>query len=328
MAKILPSMRRQIGALSEVDIRNMRIFRQVADAGGLTPAVERFGLELSATSRALRALEERLDGVLCLRGPKGFELTDYGRQVYSAAAGIEDSVEQARNAIGLAHRTYEGEVRLGIADNCLTNSEAKISDAIEVFLRVAPAVRVSVAIHPPDALVAAIRSREVHIGIVSTELAEGSLEAEPLFIERARLYCCPQPDETPPHLERLTARGYGIVLRRFSREGPAEASRAIAAAWQAEGSGLEAVATLINTGRCVGFLPDHYVSGTRTRRPFVQVPGSEHLLIETVFCAVTDRTRSTSQAVAAMRGILIDVARSSGTAREAARRRDLVSAAV
>ncbi|MEI4488579.1 LysR family transcriptional regulator [Frigidibacter sp. MR17.14] len=323
MPKILPSMRRQIGALTELDIRNMRIFRQVADSGGLTPAVERFGLELSATSRAIRALEQRLDGVLCLRGPKGFSLTDYGREVYRAAAAIEDSVDQARNALSLAHRTYEGEVRLGIADNCLTNSDAKISDAIERFLRIAPAVRVSVAILPPDALVAAIRERELHIGIVSTELADAGLEAAPLFIERARLYCCPQPDETPPHLERLTARGYGIVLRRFRREGPAEASRAIAAAWAAEASGLEAVATLINTGRCVGFLPDHYVSGTRTRRPFVPVPGAEHLLIETVFCAVTDRTRASSQAVAAMLGMLVDVARSLGTGREAARQWEL-----
>lgn len=315
-------MRRQIGALSEFDIRNMRVFRQVVDAGGLTAAADRFGLELSAISRALRALEQRLDGVLCLRGPQGFAVTDYGRQVYRAAAAIEDSVDFARNAIGHAHRTYEGEVRLGIADNCLTNPDAKISDAIEVFLKIAPEVRISVSIHPPDTLLAAIRAREVHIGIVSTELTESGFDSEALFIERARLYCCPQPDETPPHLERLVSRGYGIVLRRFLREGPAQASRSIKAAWEAEASGLEAVATLINTGRCVGFLPDHYISGTRTRRPFVPVPGSEHLAIETVFCAVTDSNRSTSQAVSAMRGILIDVARSAGHGREAERHRN------
>jgi len=314
----LPSSRLQIGRLNELDLRNMRVFRQVADAGGLTAAVDRFGLELSATSRALRALEARLDGVLCLRGPKGFSLTEYGRHVYRAAAAIEDSVDQARNAISQAHRTYEGEVRIAVVDNCLTNANAYISDAIELFFRIAPAVSVSVAIYPPDQLTAAIRDREVHLGVNSIEMSEPGFDSQPLFVEHARLYCCPQPDEAPPHLKRLVTRGYGMVVRRFVREGAGLRSRAVAAAWQTQASGLEAVATLINTGRCVGFLPDHYVTGTRTRRPFVQVPGSEHLSTSTAFCVVTERDRSVSQAVRAMRDLLMSIAKSRGTSPEAA----------
>lgn len=317
MARILRSSQRQIGVLSAVDLRNMRLFRQIADAGGITAAVERFGLEKSAVSRALRALEERLDGALCTRGPKGFALTAYGRQVYAAAATVEDAVDRARIQINSAHHNFEGEVRLGIADNCMTNEAAKISDAIEKFIQIAPAVRISAAIFPPDQLLQAIKDREIHLGIVSADHAGDHLAADPIFIEEASLYCCPQEDETPPRLERLTARGYGVVLRRFTNEGPGRMSRQIAAAWTTEASGLEAVATLINTGRCVGFLPDHYVTGTRTRRPFVVVPGSEHLRATTVFSVAHEKDRIVSQAVAAMRDMLIDVARKSGTAQRA-----------
>lgn len=310
MVRTLPSMRKRVGALTEHDIRHLRVFRQVTDAGGVTAAVDRFGLELTAVSRSLRALEDRLDGVLCLRGPKGFSLTDYGRQVYRAAASIEDAVEDARSAIGVAHQGFEGEVRLGVADNCLTNAEAKISDAIELFLEIAPSVRIALSILPTDQLLGAIRQREVHIGIVPTDASDRGLVSTRLFVERASLYCCPRPNETPPHLDRLTARGYGMVVRRFTRDGPTRLSREIPAAWQVEASGIEAVATMINTGRCVGFLPDHYVTGTRMRRPFMRVPGAEHLSSDTEFSVVTDRDRSVSRAVAALKGLLVDVAQS------------------
>lgn len=310
----LQSLNRQIGALSEVDLRNMRIFRQVADAGGITAAVDRFGIEKTAASRALRALELRLDGTLCARGPKGFSLTEYGRQVYAAAAGIADAVERARTRINVAHRTLEGEVRIAVADNCLTNQQAKISDAIEQFFRMAPSVSVSLAIMPPEDVPGALSDRRSHLGIVSVDFVGESMASTPIFREETSLYCCPQPDETPPHLERLVSRGYGIVLRRFRHAGLGQMSRDISAAWSTEASGLEAVATLINTGRCVGFLPDHYVAGVRTRRPFLVVPGSERFRAVTVFSVVHERDRMVSQAVAAMYRTFIEVAVRSGSA--------------
>lgn len=313
MSRFLPSSNRQIGSLTAADIRDLRLFRQVADAGGITAAVERFDLDKTALSRAVSALEHRLDGTLCIRGPKGFALTAYGEQVYAATRGIEDALDTARSHINMAHRSLQGEVRLGITDSCITNEEAKISDAIELFMQMAPAVRLSVSIHPADQVAASIESRELHLGITPPEHAGAIFEHEPIFAESFSLYCCPQEEETPPHLERLTARGYGVVRRRFRNTGHALTSRHIAAAWTVEASGVEAVATLLNTGRCVGFLPDHYVTGTRTRRPFMVVPGSEHLRISTIFSVISEKGRMVSQAVAALRNTLIDVAERTGT---------------
>ncbi|MCB8877040.1 LysR family transcriptional regulator [Acidisoma silvae] len=309
MGRLLLGSGRQIGGLAAGDIRDMRLFRQIADAGGITAAVERFDLEKTALSRAVSALEQRLDGTLCIRGPKGFSLTPYGQEVYAAICGIEDALDTARARINGAYRDFQGEVRLGITDSCLTNEDAKISDAIEVFMQMAPAVRLSVSIHPPDQLAAALESRELHLGIVSADHSGPALASTPIFTETANLYCCPRADETPPQLAQLSGRGYGVVLRRFRNVGPALSSRHIAAAWTVEASGLEAVATLLNTGRCVGFMPDHYVTGTRTRRPFVIVPGSDALRLVTVFSVLTEKGRIVSQAVAALRDTLIKTAR-------------------
>ncbi len=318
MAKSSRARNRQIGPLSATDLRNMQLFRQIADAGGITAACDRFGVEKTAASRAVRALEQRLDGALCIRGPKGFALTEYGRQVYSSAAALDDALDRARMEIGHAQRTLEGEVRLGVTDNCLTNPNAKISDAIEQFMQIAPAVRISMAIFPADQLTLALRHREVHLGIVSADHAVNEhLSSEPIFIERTSLYCCPPEGEPPPHLERLSESGYGAVLRRFSHYGPGMMSRQIDAAWTVEASGIEAVATFVNTGRCVGILPDHYVRGTRTRRPFVVVPGAERLHTTAVFSIAFEKERLVSQAVSVLRECILDAAKTLGSQQEA-----------
>ena len=71
--------------LTETDLRLLRIFRAVAEAGGLTAAETQLGMERSTISRHLLALETRLGSRLCFRGPSGFELTDFGRKALQAS---------------------------------------------------------------------------------------------------------------------------------------------------------------------------------------------------------------------------------------------------
>ncbi|WP_157374362.1 LysR family transcriptional regulator [Salipiger sp. CCB-MM3] len=295
---------RLIGNLSEADLKNMRIFRRVADAGGVTAAAELHGAEKSTYSRSLKALEERLDGALCERGPNGFRLTEYGRRVYSAATSLEDALGNVRTEINGARKRLTGAISLGVADNMLTNPAAKISDALEVFFQRAPAVSVSLSILPPDQLAQALADRKVHLAVIGATNLEPNMTATRLFEEDYALYCCPQPGQHPPHLNTLRSRGVGVVHRNFSGPGPSADSRKITAAWIVLASGLEAVATYINTGRCVGFMPRHYVEGIRTRRPFVEVPGSEHLRRKTEFVVAQETGRTKSHPMILMSDIL------------------------
>ena len=317
-ARGLKLSQRLIGDLAEVDLRNLRMFRAVAEAGGISSAAAQRGIEKSVVSRAIQALESRLDGTVCERGPRGFRMTEYGQAVYAAATTVDDAIDRARDEINAAHNRYEGEVRLVVADSCLTNTQAKISDALELFLSHAPDVRLSVSIDPPDRLMAALAERRAHLGIVAFDPGRKGVEQQPLFLEDYRLWCCPPAGEDAPHLESLATYGYGIVRRTFSHAGPSEQSLRVEASWVAHASGIEAVATLINTGRCVGFLPTHYVTGTQTRRPFTEVHGAERLRAVSVFCVASERARPMSQAVRVMREALLRVARRAGTAQAAA----------
>lgn len=62
---------------------DLEFFSVLAAAGTMTGAARHWGMSVSAVSRRLRALEDRLGVPLALRRPRGLELTDEGR-VYAA----------------------------------------------------------------------------------------------------------------------------------------------------------------------------------------------------------------------------------------------------
>ncbi len=300
--------RRIVQGLSEADLRNMRVFRAVATCGGLTRAEPALGMERTTISRHVKALEERLGAVLCQRGPRGFELTDFGAAVHAAAQALEDAIENARTEINGARKRIVGELRLGIADTCLTNPQARISEAVELFQDQAPEVDLNLSIHPPDRLATALTERRLHLGIVAESSVDpGRFVAQPIFEEAYRLYVCPEEGRGAPHISQLRSRGVGVVRRNFSSPGPALASMAIETDRVVHASGVEAVATLVSTGRYAGFLPTHFVDATRMRRPFVEVPGAEPLAAVSRFLVAAERGRAQTYAMQLMRETLVAV---------------------
>ena len=58
------------------DLKDLRMFVEVADAGGLTAAARRLGLSKSIVSRRLLGLEEKLGVQLLARTTRGAVLTE------------------------------------------------------------------------------------------------------------------------------------------------------------------------------------------------------------------------------------------------------------
>ena len=70
--------------LTDIDLRLLRVFRTVVEAGGFAAAEVALGISRAAISMAMRDLETRLHLRLCLRGRSGFAVTEEGRQVYQS----------------------------------------------------------------------------------------------------------------------------------------------------------------------------------------------------------------------------------------------------
>ena len=77
-----------LGQLGDADLRLLRVFKCVAECGGMVSAELELNIAVSTISRHIKDLETRLGLVLCRRGRSGFALTPEGTQVYEAALNL------------------------------------------------------------------------------------------------------------------------------------------------------------------------------------------------------------------------------------------------
>ena len=280
-----------IASITEGDLRLMRIFRVVAEAGGLTAAEGRLGMERSTISRHIKALEDRLGASLCHRGPAGFALTELGRAVMHAAIAASDTLDQVRDELNLARGVMTGSVAIGLADNCLTNPDARIADALAAFRAEAPGVALQITVRPPAELLSELMARHLNLCIVGRPLQADRLTLQALFDEEFRLYVGAGP--MAPALDALPSLGYGLVSRAGDYHTRALAGRFGLAA-TATASGLEALATFVATGRFAGFLPTHYAASLATRHALVEVAGADRFRYRAEFFLVQETRRPLS----------------------------------
>lgn len=282
-----------IANITESDLRLMRIFRVVAETGGLTAAESRLHMERSTISRHIKALEERLGGCLCLRGPAGFELTELGRVTLHAAIAAGDTLDQVRDELNLALSVLTGNLILGLSDNCLTNPVARIVPAIAAFKAQAPGVSLRIAVRPPTDLREDLLARHLHLCIIGRPLHREKLHIQHLFDEEFRLYVGGDPGDSVPRIEELQRRGYTLVSRENDPQTRALADR-LKLAGSAVASGLEAVATFLAGGGFVGFLPTHYASALKPQYGLQEVVGAEALYYRTEFFLAREASRPLS----------------------------------
>jgi DNA-binding transcriptional LysR family regulator len=255
-------------------LRLLRIFRAVAEAGGLTAAEARLRMERSTISRHLQALEQRLGGTLCARGPSGFALTELGRAALQAAIAASDSLDALRDRLERARDAMDGELRLGLAESCIGNPDCRLPSALAAFRVQAPDARLHVALGTEDALREDIAQRRLHIVIAELRPDADAAEPVPLFSEQRRLYVrAPDAGGEPPDVAALGAQGYGMAVREGDLRAAALARR-LGLASRATARGVPALAMLVASGGYVAHLPAHGVRAHLDPGRLVEVPGA------------------------------------------------------
>src|ERR1700751_867760 len=119
--------------LSEGDIRLLRVFSKVVEAGGFSAAQIDLNVSQSTISTHMSALEQRLGIRLCQRGRSGFRLTEKGRLIYEASQGLFPSLDQFRSEAGAARNRLVGKLAVAIVDNLITNPQSRLHQAITSF---------------------------------------------------------------------------------------------------------------------------------------------------------------------------------------------------
>lgn len=119
------------------DWSDLRMFWAVAETGGFGAAARALGASQSTITRRIEELEHRLNARLFVRGPRGVELTEAGRQAYDRVLTMERSAEAIENLILNAENMAQGEVGVAAPDGI---AGVLLAPAAVEFLRANPKI--------------------------------------------------------------------------------------------------------------------------------------------------------------------------------------------
>lgn len=251
-------MKALLGQLSDIDIRLLRVYIAVVESGGLSAAEMELNIGRSTISRHLKDLEDRLGLVLCRRGRAGFSLTSEGEHIYDAARRLLLSIDDFRHEVNDLHHSLKGHLVIAMFDSTATNPECRVHEALASYSAKAPDVAIDIHVVPVNEIEKGVIEGRYHIGIIPPHRRSPSLQYTRLFGEQMHMYCsaghplfgCVGEISD----EQIMAQNYAGLS--FSSPNM-EKGRALGLNRKAAASNQEGIATFIQSGRYIGFLPDH-----------------------------------------------------------------------
>ncbi len=246
------------GRFGKVDLKLRQVFRTVLECGGFSAAEPELNIQRSTISTYMADLEARLGCRLCQRGRGGFRLTESGRLVYDAALQLFASIEHFGEHVADAAERMSGTIGVGVVDNTVTDPGAGLVDALSRLKDAAPGLQINLGVAPPTEIERDLLAGKLHLGILPRLHRLPGLEYLPLYREKSELYCAaghPLFRRRRCSLDEVLAADY--VARGY--EGGVEAqSRHLGFRVMGTARSMEGAATLVLTGRYIGFLPAHY----------------------------------------------------------------------
>ena len=252
-----------LGQLGDMDVRLLRVFKAVIDCGGMAAAELELNIGTSTISRHVKDLETRLGLTLCRRGRAGFSLTTDGEQIHAQTLSLLAATEAFRSRVDEIHRRMGGQLNVALFDKTASNPAAQVGRAIALFCESAPDVALNLHIAPINAIERGVIDGQFQVGVIPGHRRSDSLIYDALFDETMLLYCGARHP-----LFAADAAGMGwedLAQHQFAGLGyhspNMELSQQMRLPRKATAFDQEAVATLILSGKFLGFLPDHYAAG-------------------------------------------------------------------
>jgi len=244
--------------LSEGDLRLLRVFAKVVEAGGFSAAQIELNVSQSTISTHMTALEHRLGLRLCQRGRSGFSLTEKGRLIYQASQRLFAAIEEFRSEAGAARGCLVGNLTVGIVDNLINNPDCRLHEAITRFNLRAPEVEISVQVASPTEIERAVLEGRYDLGFGACGRHSPYLQYDDLFEERQVLYCGRGHALFERSHEIAVADLKGHQLARRAYTAPNRMPTGVRLTSTAVADLMESVAVFILSGRYIGFLPAHF----------------------------------------------------------------------
>ena len=243
-----------------MDLRQMRYFVAVAEAGGFSAASAALGVAQSALSRHVQCLEQDLGTRLFERGRHGVALTEAGALLLARGRYLLGEIETTRADLAAHAREVRGTVDLATSS---TVAEVLYGPLAARFARAHPGVHLNFH-EGQDDLIERLAQGRLDLAIVTTSDRTDLVAFHPLYTERVWLIGLPDDPllgRGPPHgqievaqvLERDLILPVGEASLRWLREQARALGMPLRCRLHAES--LPTIRELVRLGLGCGLLP-------------------------------------------------------------------------
>jgi DNA-binding transcriptional LysR family regulator len=145
-----------------LDVRRLRVLKEVAEQGSFSAAAESLAYTQSAVSQQIAALEKEAGATLVDRGSRGIRLTDAGRALVIHAEEILAKLGAAEAELEAIAGLRGGRVRLAAFP---TAGATVVPLAVKRFIHQHPAVELQLYEREPDEAVPMLKAGELDIAL-------------------------------------------------------------------------------------------------------------------------------------------------------------------
>jgi molybdate transport repressor ModE-like protein len=161
-----------------LDVRRMRVLREVAQQGSFSAAAEALSFTQSAISQHVAALERETGTKLVERGPRGVRLTEAGQALVGHTDAILARIEDAEEELAALAGLRGGRLRLASFQSA---GATLLPRAVAAFHERHPEVELGMIEAEPEAAAEHLRSGEIDLALVYDfetipDMLDGDLE--------------------------------------------------------------------------------------------------------------------------------------------------------
>jgi LysR family cyn operon transcriptional activator len=161
-----------------MELRHLRYFVAIADAGTMASAAEQVFVTQSTLSHQLAQLEDEIGSLLFERIGRTLRLSDAGRELLGHARGVLAQVEEGKRAVTNARTLAAGSLRVGVIHTFVTGLIPQVAAA---FVKAHPNVRLQVAELTAIEIEAQVTDGALDLGVAFFPPSSDAVMGERLF---------------------------------------------------------------------------------------------------------------------------------------------------
>ena len=146
-----------------LDVRRLRVLREVAERGSFSAAAESLNFTQSAVSQQIAALEKETGATLLVRGPGGVRLTDAGQALVRHTDAILAQLADAERELAAIAGLQGGRVRLASFPSA---GATLVTEAVSLYRSRHPEVELSLTEGEPHDTIPRLKRGDFDLAVV------------------------------------------------------------------------------------------------------------------------------------------------------------------